>query len=522
MHSGGTSPVSHPRLGTSPNATNISPRPQFPIDKLADALPSVTGSPAVPPAVPPTPPPKTDDMDWTPSTPQHLQPVRSVHQRDQPSVLNGPLPFYGSLPPAPTPPAWRSRAGVRSRPVDQVVERNPFHRSPAQLQNQWQHKSPSQDVVFRPPNFFPQSDYNTSNELNGLDDLFDRTLDMGHKDAPQRDWTQPASGRNPNSGYAQGHLIYQYLRLGSLMGSVIAWTFSQNRQLLPGIHIEAFALGCASLIAGFSLLEALKRPLMQWNGMEILIYFTELGAVIILGGHLPQASLEREYFDRYGKLLLLFMIVQESLALLNLYRVTALPTGPQDHPPTSPFSTQPGSPKENSPRHHALPWSPTESSASSTIHAPSFDSQSSAPPLSFSTSIGSSTGLSSALPPAQQYRLPLSQSVNSFSSRHNKNPHSFTMSSLKESEVPSDYEQDSDSETVATTATNLTDATTRDIRYGRNSAFDYNSPFSPRRSELGPGFGGLSLEDRPASRRITRSQTQHGLTGRRYPGRAIR
>lgn len=515
MHSGETSPASHTHLGKPPNATNSS-RSKFPIERLADALPSVTGSPAVPP----TPPPEADDMDWTPSTPQNLKPIRSVYQRDQPSVLNGPLPFHGNLPPAPTPPAWRYRRGASTRPVDQVVERNPFHRSPAPLQSQWQHKSSSQDVAFRPPNFFPQSDYNISNELNGLDDLFDRTLDMGSRNVTKTDWAQSAHAQKP-SGYAQGHLIYQYLRLGSLMGSVIAWTFSQDRQLLPGIHIEAFALGCASLIAGFSLLEALKKPLMQWNGMEILIYFTELGAVIILGGHLPQASFERKYFDRYGKLLLLFMIVQEFLGLLALYRATALPTGPHDHRAASPFSAQPGSPKQASPHQRALPWSPTESTASSTVQAPSFDSQSSAPPLSFATSIGS-TGLSSALPPAQQYRLPLSQSVNSFSSRHNKGPHSFTMSSLKESEAPSDYEQDSDTETVATTATTLTDATTRNIRYGRTNTFDYNSPFSPRRNELGPGIGGLSLEDGLASRRVTRSQTQHGLTGRRYPDRAIR
>lgn len=516
MYSDETSPVSHPRPGASPNAINGSPRPRFPIDKLADALPSMAG----PPAVPPTPPPETDDMDWTPSTPQNLQPVQSVYRRDQPSVLNGPLPFSGSLPPAPTPPAWRARMGARTRPVDQVVERNPFHRSPAQLQNQWQHKKSSEDVIFKPPNFFPQSDYNT-NELNGLDDLFDRTLDMGSKNASKGDWVQSAPSRKPNPGYARSHLIYQYLRLGSLMGSIIAWTFSQNRQLLPGIHIEAFALGCASLIAGFSLLEALKRPLMQWNGMEILIYFTELGAVIILGGHLPQASFEREYFDRYGKLLLLFMIVQEFLGLLALYRATALPTGHHEHQPTSPFSPQPGSPRQESPRQRALPWSPTESTTSSTTnHAPSFGSHASAPPLSFSSSIESE--FSSALPPAQQYRLPLSQSLNSFSSRQNKNPHSFTMSSLKESEAPSDYEQDSDTETVATTATTLTDATTRDIRYGRTNAFDYHSAFSPRRSALGPGLGGLSLEDRPTSRRVTRSQTQHGLAAPRYPGRAIR
>lgn len=520
MKSTESSPVPLARDGPSSNASNGPLRERFPIEKLADTLPAVTRSPVIPP-IPPTPPPETDDMDWTPSAPQNIRPIRSVYQRDQPSALSGPLPFYGNLPPAPKPPAWNSRTGGWNKPVDQVVERNPFHRSPIQQQNQWQHKSETRDVDFKPPSFFPQSDYNSTNELNGLDDLFDRTLGIGPSDASKANWTQSRPRHDSDSGYAQGYFVYQFLRLGSLMGSMAAWTFSQNHQLLTGIHIEAFALGSASLIAGFSLLEALKRPLMQWNGMEILVYFTELIAVVTLGGHLPQASFERENFDRYGKLLLLFMTVQEFLGLLALYRATALPSEPQDPQPTSPFPAQPRSPKQESPHQRAIPWSPTESTASSPHGASSFASQSPAPPLSFSTSLGESS-FSSALPPAPRYRLSSSQSLSSFPTSRNKNPHSFTMSALKESEPPSDYEQDSDGETVATTATNMTDATTRNIRYGRNPNLDYNTPFSPRRNELGPSIGGLSLEDQSTARRITRSQTQHGLRGRRYPNRAIR
>ena len=93
------------------------------------------------------------------------------------------------------------------------------------------------------------------------------------------------------------------------------------------------------------------------------------------------------------------------------------------------------------------------------------------------------------------------------------------MQALKQSEDPSDYEQDSDSETVATNTTAFTDATTRNIRYGRNP---YNNPYSPRRSELGPSIGGLSLDDGPSSRRITRSQTQQGLNSRGFSARASR
>lgn len=512
-----TSPVPDARDGLSPNPKNSSLHQRFPIERLADTLPSVTRAPAVPP---PTPPPETDDMDWTPSAPQDIQPVRSVHQRDQPSVLNGPLPFYGTLPAAPRPPAWNSRTGSWNRSLDQVVERNPFHQSPLQPQTQWQHKGTTQDVVFKPPNFFPQSDYNSSGDLNGLDEMFERTLGKEFPTASRK--TQSRSAQKSKPGTGQSHLVYQYLRLGSLISFLAAWTMSQNRSLLTGIHIETFALGSASLIAGFSLLEALKGPFIQWNGMEILVYITELVAVIILGGHLPRASFDREGFDRYGKLLLLFMTVQELLSLLALLRAGAPPAYSQSHQPTSPIPDPSASRTQSSPYHGAIPWSPTESSASSTYGAASFSSQPAAPPLSFSSSAGKAS-FSTALAPVQQYRLPTSRASNSLSTNpnHRKTPHSFTMSSLKASEPYSDYEQDSDNETVATTATTLTDATTRNIRYGPNHSLDYSSPFSPRRNDFG-GIGGLSLEDRPSSRRITRSQTQHGLSGSRYPGRSIR
>lgn len=512
MSSTRTSPVPDTRDHHSPNVTNASLHQRFPIERLADNIPSVTRSPAIPP---PTPPPETDDMDWTPSAPQDIQPIRSVHQRDQPSVLDGPLPFYGTLPAAPRPPAWNPRTGGWNKSLNQVAERNPFHRRPLQPSSQWQHKDTTQDVVFKPPNFFPQSDYNSSNDLNGLDEMFERTLGKEFSKG-SRGKARSKSAQKSSSRSARSHFIYQYLRLGSLMGFLAAWKISQNRQVLTGIHIETFALGSASLIAGFSLLEALKRPFIQWNGMEILVYITELVAVIILGGHLPRAAFDREGFDRYGKLLLLFMTVQEFLALLALFRTDALPTGPQEQQQASPL----GSPIQSSPNHRAIPSFPTESTASSVPGPASFNSQTSAPPLSFSSSAGEAS-FSTALAPVPQYRLPTPRASNSLSTNYRKAPHSFTMSSLKASEPYSDYEQDSDNETVATTATTLTDATTRDIRYGQNHSLDYSSPFSPRRTDLG-GLGGLSLEDRPTSRRVTRSQTQHGLSGSRYPGRAIR
>ncbi|KAJ5678689.1 hypothetical protein N7462_006933 [Penicillium macrosclerotiorum] len=503
---------------TTPTLGNGSIDQPFPIHKLGEALPSL-GKGKSPAAIPPTPPSEVEDMDWTPSAPQNIQPTVSVYQRNRPSAFDGPSPFTGKIPAAPKPPAWNLRARNSTKPIEQVVTPNPFHRSPSHPPNQWQMKNASPEPVFKPPRFFPTSDLDNS---TGLEALFDRTFNIASSDEPRRDWNQSTSNLVSYSE-SSGYLVFQYLRLILLVGSMAAWTFSQNHQLsIPGNFIEACALGSASLIAGFALLEAVKRPLAYWNGKEILVSITQLGAAVHLGAHIPQPSYDREYFDRYGKMLLVFMAVQEALGLLALYRTPAPASSPEIQQPMSPLSPQPGSPQQLPSNNAAISWPSRKSPVNNTQ---SFNMQASPPPLSFTSTAGGtsfSSALSSSLPPAPHYQISSSNSFNHFPTPRNKNPHSFTMSELKENEPPSDYDQDSDTETIATTATNRTDATTHNIRYGRYSNLDFNPAFSPRRNELGPGIGGLSLEDRPVSKRVTRSQTQQGLTGRRVPGRLIR
>lgn len=422
--------------------------------------------------------------------------------------------------------------------IERVIEPNPFHRNLSQSPNHWQPKSSSPEPVFKPPKFFPASDHDAS---TGLETLFNRAFDLGAEEAPRAEWNRP---RRRTISYAINtprQLIFQYLRLVLLLGSVAVWTCSQNHQTsIPGNYIETCALGSASLISGFALLEAVKRPLAQWNGMEILVYITELGAAVHLGAHLPQESFEREYFDRYGKILLGFMAVQEVLNLLAFYRSTPAAPNPEHEKMSNAISPrQEISRQEMSPQ-GAIAWSPVGSPVSSptipqsqSFSPPSqqqqvFSPQQAVSPPSFSSMAG---GISSALPSVPRYGLASSQTFGSFSSgfnnnnsnnRINHNPHSFTMDSLKANEPPSDYEQDSDSETVATEMTTRTNATNRNIRYGRNPNSENEAPFSPRRNELGPGLGGLSLEDRPTPRRITRSQTQQTLTpSRRFPSRVV-
>lgn len=298
--------------------------------------------------------------------------------------------------------------------------------------------------------------------------------------------------------------MFQYLRIGLLLASLSVWILSQYEHIsITGNYIEVASLGSASLIAGFGLLEALKQPIVQWNGMEILVYFAELSAAVHLGGNLPHVSLERQYFDRYGKLLLVFMTVQEALGLLTLYQAVQ----------KARTRTQGKRSKASQPNEHESPdGSPGTPRPKQIADRPAFGSftsqTSAAPPLSFSsTAAGSSFATQ---PPEQKYQLgPTHSGAFSKGKPFDTGQH-WSLSSLKghESDSYDPLDHDSDTETTVTTATN---STIRNIRYGGSTTGSDPPFFSPRRSELGPGIGGLSLEDRPYSGRVTRSQTKGRL-----------
>lgn len=456
-------------------------------------------------------------MDWSPSITHNLRPT--VTQRDQPSVLDGPHPFQGQIPAAPMPPAWKLRTQTSTKPIEQVIQPNPFHHSPTQPQGQWQQRRADAEPVFKEPKFFPPNDHDTS---TGLETLFDRAFNFQSDAAQGPGWSQQP--RNTRLDETQSYLFYGCLRLGLLVSFISAWTISQNHQvLIPGNYVEIAALGAASLVAGFALITMVKRPLVQWNGMEILISITELGAAVHMGAHLPTVSLNRDYFDRYGKLLLIFMAAQETMNVLSFYNKARLES--RQHSGT--VSPQPQLQSPHQSQLGALDWPTSQSSSKSTPEprvssAPvrSFESQPSAPPLSFGDT-DAATSFSSALPSVPQYGLTSSRTVHSFPAasqntfNQNRNPHSFTMESLKQIDPVSDYERDSDTETIATTTTAATNFTNRNIRYGNNPGLGSNPFYSPRRNGLGSGMGGLSLDDDPTPRRMTRSQTQHGLLGRR-------
>ena len=293
IRSAETSPVldsRSKRVVETPKLDNDHLRQRFPIEKLVTSPRSAEK----PPAISSTSPPKTDGMDWTPSAQQDFRPTVSVYQRNQPSALDGPLPFYGKIPSAPTPPAWKLRTQNVVKPISQVVESNPFKRDSAPSKS-WPQRSHDSQQVFKEPTFFPAADHETS---TGLEAWFDQAFTIDGNDKPKRDRGRPLPNSKSHPSYPSSH-ISQYLRLALLLGFITAWYLSENHlMVIRGNYIEAGALGSASLIAGFSLLEAMKRPLHQWNGMEILIYITELAIAVHLGAHLPQDSFGRGFFDR--------------------------------------------------------------------------------------------------------------------------------------------------------------------------------------------------------------------------------
>ncbi|GAD93242.1 conserved hypothetical protein [Paecilomyces variotii No. 5] len=495
------------------------PQLRFPFEKLVSASPAQRNEPTIPP----TPPPEAEDMDWTPSLREEIKPTFSVYQKEKKSVLDGPLPFTGTLPPAPKPPSWQLRNPAPQKPVERIVQTNPFHHAPTQG-TEWRpsRDRSSSDVVFAPPKFFPASDRG----VTGLESLFDRTFTIkSPEEEMNEDWHRLSNMTRTATSNAEAPMLFPYLRLGLLLLSLLAWFLSETEHMsLPGDYIEVASLGSASLIAGFALLEILKRPIVQWNGMEILVSTAELVAAVHLGANLPSMSFERAYFDRYGKSLLVFMIAQEVLGLLSPHQSIQTQSQSASTASSTPqiqsgnFSTSfSGEMPHAFSRNDSRPLSNQSLSNQSFINQ-SFSNLSSAPSLSFNAPTLTSSLSSQPSVPSQQPYQPYSLGYNGGSSflSSGVNDHG------NDSDVTDPLEPDSDTETIATTVTNASHHTAiRNLRFLRDD--DEESLPSPRRA-LGKGIGGLSLDDNPnPSRRATRSQTKRaqGQTSgyRRYPQR---
>jgi hypothetical protein len=444
----------------------------FPVDKLG--MPRQT--PDKPSPIPFTPPPEEDTMDWTPSLKQDIRPKSSAVQDKHPDSFSGKLPFYGSLPEAPRPPSWQLRNPTPQRPVENVVQPNPFRRAPMQQENRPADKeSRGSDAHFAPPKFFPPTDYNAT---TGLETLFDQAFTIRSPD-DEPSHTTGSDSNSPTSIPSQRTFVFQCLRLSLLVACLVMWKVSQMELVsIPGNYVEITALGSASLIAGLALLEILKRPMDQWNSMEILVFLAELALAIHLGGNLPQIFYERKYFDRYGKGLLVFMSVQEVIGLVASHRQARSASTA-----TVPESTMTRSLSLTA--DHSHHGSQTLSSTSS-----------SPPPLSFSSTLGGSS--------FSQPSLTLSQST----------PPNYALYRQdffkdNDSDASDASGGDSDAETTVTSTTNRT------IRH--MNPFTNSSNSGRTKGGLGSGLQGLSLDDGPG--RQTRSQAPQASEGdvyRRY------
>ncbi|OAX83390.1 hypothetical protein ACJ72_02251 [Emergomyces africanus] len=286
---------SPPDSQTSFLSSETSKQP-FPVNSLAAAASSAQ-APYVPPSRLTDIVDDADAMDWTPSQ-------QSLH----PNVAPKPIPVQQSqLPQAPSPPSW----GLRNPgPVLKALgpKSNPFHNVPVlqpKLSARQEIRAVSSlETAMAPPKFFPASDFATD---TGLESLFDRTFSIRDEpvDVQRQRWTLKSKERPRCSS----QILKRVLLAISISIFIAAQAFE-----LPGNSVETAVLGISFLVAGFSLLESLMRPLAAWSAIDIVLAILELAACVYLATYPSQGPYDRYKFDMAGKSLVAFMVGQEMIA----------------------------------------------------------------------------------------------------------------------------------------------------------------------------------------------------------------
>ncbi|PGH04102.1 hypothetical protein AJ79_07202 [Helicocarpus griseus UAMH5409] len=300
---------------------------RFPVNSLAPA-PAPAEAPSY---IPPSPQTDivddADAMDWTPSQ-QSLQISVNPKPVSRPAP-SGPLPFQGQLPPVPKPPAWQLRNPVPEQPVLKAPEHkpNPFHNAPVlqpKLTASQESRVTPTDNFMAPPKFFPPSDFATD---TGLESLFDKAFSIRDDpvDVQKHGWNLRSSklhAATANST-ARSSRILKWVLLGLSVSILLAAQVFQ----LPGNSVETAVIGISFLVAGFSLLESLMRPLAAWSAVDIILSVIELVACVYLATYPSQGGYDSYKLDRAGKCLVAFMAGQEMIALGSL---PARKTGPKN------------------------------------------------------------------------------------------------------------------------------------------------------------------------------------------------
>ncbi|KAI1913895.1 hypothetical protein LOZ61_002550 [Ophidiomyces ophidiicola] len=311
--------------------------PRFPITKLA-APRAATPEPYIPPTPPLDPSYDSDAMDWTPSHQQAIQPSFHLSRR-KPEPVVVPSPFQGQLPPAPKPPSWQLR-NPRPTPLVRPPEKpNPFHTAPIlQPTIATSHDSKSltksSDMVMAPPKFFPQSDFKAE---TGLESLFDKAFSIADSPGKGERHSKSKTAESEPVANKPLHLLKSIL----LVFGLTLWVGSRPLGL-PRNTTETVVLSLSFLVAGFSLLELLMKPMVHWRTTDIFLSVAELLGCAYFAltrtGHFEEFTT----FDNAGIYFVSFLTGQELFGLRFLFErkepsvVAQAPIQPENRRPETP------------------------------------------------------------------------------------------------------------------------------------------------------------------------------------------
>ncbi|EED23832.1 conserved hypothetical protein [Talaromyces stipitatus ATCC 10500] len=455
----------------------------FPLEKLGNPRDSPTSN-AARLATPPLEP--EDSMDWTPSVAQEIRP-RFVTSK--PEVAPEPIPhksiFQGALPAAPRPPAWQLRNPIITQKPPVVPVTNVFQTRPTSqhiIGNEHNDTSRTPDAFFAPPKFFAPSDYHAT---TGLESLFDQTFTIrSPEDEMDEATTSPSKVKEVRKEHPPPTLLYSSIRLFLLSLSILAWSIDWFR-LVPIPH-DAVLMGgliLNILFTGFGLLASLNQPFIAIPRVVYSLFKFVMNVVLALclsynfsitfyqGGNLELCVTSLTALLAVEEALALFSTMPKS-RIRKQTQTARKEADTKNRPPPTPHHT--AEDQFNLDNQYSSPpqISPTLSYISH--HPASVYSQTS----SFSQSQPSSLG----------YGL---------YQRDMRRNHLYDDGS-DASEISGG---DSDAETTISSYTN------KSIRNMNPFESDDRSYRTPRAPGLGSGLQGLSLDDSPVSKRVTRSQT---------------
>jgi hypothetical protein len=195
---------------------------------------------------------------------------------------------------------------------------NPFHNAPvlqpsSSFRSSQESTSNGGEMVLAPAKFFPPSELTTD---TGLERLFDRTFSLADEPDEVR--------RKGRAQHKQGLQVIPSKRLPQVLKCVLLTVTlimmgTTQAASVPRNTVETVLLAACFLIAGFSLLESLMRPMAFWSVLDFLLPLVELTACGYLTALRSRGSYNEMVFDRVGKGLTAFMLVQEMMALRSAF-----------------------------------------------------------------------------------------------------------------------------------------------------------------------------------------------------------